>query len=237
MMLACLFVAAYFLGAVPFGVLITRAKGVDITKVGSGNVGATNVGRAIGKTWAIIVFLLDVFKGCAPVIATRFLVPDSPRWVWYLVGIAAVAGHCASPFLRFKGGKGVASSLGMVFGAAPIVAGSAFLIWGVIFLITRYVSLASIIGVGCAVVIAAIVQDWVYVGFGSLLFLFVLYTHRTNIQRLRNGTEPKFTFGGKPPPKDNDEDDGGLAMASARPVNPSPRSGSTAQDLPPMGGG
>jgi acyl phosphate:glycerol-3-phosphate acyltransferase len=192
MLLAGLFVAAYVLGAVPFGVLITRALGVDVTKIGSGNIGATNVARAVGKKWAILVFLLDVMKGFAPVFATRYV--DPREWVWYLVGLAAVAGHCASPFLKFKGGKGVATSLGMAFGASPLVATGGLLVFAVLFAITRYVSLSSIVGVGLAVVFAAVLKDWVYVGIGSALFAFVLYTHRANIGRLMNGTENRFEF-------------------------------------------
>ncbi|MFI5385967.1 MAG: glycerol-3-phosphate 1-O-acyltransferase PlsY [Fimbriimonadales bacterium] len=210
MQLACLFIAAYILGAVPFGVLIGRAKGVDITKVGSGNIGATNVGRAIGKGWAVLVFLLDVMKGLAPVLLARSI--DDDRWMWYLVGLAAVAGHCASPFLRFKGGKGVATSLGIVFGASPIAAAGGFAVFLVLFPITGYVSLSNIIAVGCAVIVGAIIRDWTYVEVGTLIFLFVLYTHRANIKRLRDGTEPKFKIkrdeqkdkkdGEKDPPED-----------------------------------
>lgn len=234
MLLACLFVASYILGAIPFGVLITRAKGVDVTKIGSGNIGATNVARAIGTGWAVVVFLLDLMKGLAPVLAARSL--DGREWIWYLVGIAAIAGHCASPFLHFKGGKGVATSLGMVFGASPLVASAGFGVFIVLFVITRFVSFSSIVGVFTAVAFAALLHDWVYVGIGSVLFLFVLYTHRANIQRLRSGTEPKFSFKKKKPEKPGEDDDGGLAMASAAPLGPKPRMGSAAQEPPPAGG-
>ncbi|HWA83524.1 MAG TPA: glycerol-3-phosphate 1-O-acyltransferase PlsY [Fimbriimonadaceae bacterium] len=228
MLLACLIVVAYLVGAVPFGVLITRARGVDVTKVGSGNIGATNVARAIGKEWAILVFLLDVMKGCGPVLVARTLIGN--EWLWYVVGLASIAGHCASPFLRFKGGKGVATSLGMVFGASPIVAAGGFTMFIVLFAICRWVSLSSIVAVGGSVVIAALLRDWPYTAIGSLLFLFVLYTHRENIKRLRNGTEPKFTFKkGKP----KDDDDGGAAsLVAASPHGPAPRSGTALQEPP-----
>jgi len=233
-MLACLFVAAYILGAVPVGVLVARAHGVDITAVGSGNIGATNVKRALGMGWAALVFLLDMIKGFAPTFVARSV--DEREWIWYLVGMAAVAGHCASPFLRFKGGKGVATSLGMVFGGSPIVAAGGFAVFAIVLLppVTRYISLASIIGVGSAVVIAAVLRDWTYVGFGSVLFLFVLYTHRSNIGRLRNGTEPKFRFR-KDKPKKDSEDDGGMGVPMARHSGPGPRSGTAIQE-PPSGG-
>lgn len=204
MLLAGLFVASYLLGAVPFGVLVARSQGADLTKIGSGNIGATNVKRALGMKWAILVFLLDVGKGFGPTFAARAV--DHRAWVWYLVGLAAIAGHCASPFLRFKGGKGIATSLGMVFGASPLVAASGFAIFIVMLTLSRYVSLSSIVAVGCAVIVALLLKDWVYVGTGSALFLFVIYTHRANIQRLRNGTENRFDFR-KPRPKPPEEDE------------------------------
>jgi len=214
MLLACIFAVAYFLGAIPFGVLITRAKGVDVTKIGSGNIGATNVARAIGNEWAAGVFLLDVLKGFGPTFYARSV--DNREWVWFLVGIAAIAGHCASPFLRFRGGKGIATSLGMVFGAAPLVAAGGFLVFGILFAITRFVSLSSIVAVGSSVILAVVLRDWVYAAVGSLLFLFVLFTHRKNIRRLLDGTEPKFCFKRTQPPGD-----GGNAIVSAEPASPS----------------
>ncbi len=243
MLLACLFVFAYIVGAVPFGVLITRAKGIDIRKVGSGNIGATNVARAVGPAWAGLVFLLDLSKGFVPAMVAKSWPVMSgnsgassqalPEWVWYAAGVAAIAGHCASPFLGFKGGKGIATSLGMVFGASPIVAAGGFCVFLVLFATTRFVSLSSIAGVAASVVLGAILRDWTYVGIGSLLFLFVLYTHRANICRLRDGTEPKFGFRRKEP-KD-DENDGGLAMAAHVPAGPTPIKGVAAND-PPLGG-
>lgn len=231
MLIACLFVAAYLLGAIPFGVLITRAHGVDITKIGSGNIGATNVARAVGRWWATAVFLLDVLKGFAPTFLARYV--DGREWVWYVVGVAAIAGHCASPFLRFKGGKGIATSLGMVFGASPIVAGGGFGVFLLFFFTTRYVSLSSIIAVGTSVLIATTVRDWVYVGIGSLLFFFVLYTHRANISRLRNGTEPKFNLKkNRPSDQPHEDDEDGGAMASATRLPPAPRSGDAENPTP-----
>lgn len=199
MLLAGLFVVAYLLGAVPFGVLLCRSKGIDVTQIGSGNVGATNVARALGWRWALPIFVLDMLKGFGPAFAARSM--DQREWVWYLMGLAAIAGHCASPFLRFKGGKGVATSLGMVFGASPLVAASGFGMFIVLFWFTRYVSLSSIVAVGCSVIAGACFRDWIYVGIGSLLFVFVLFTHRANIKRLRDGTEPKFKFKKKDPPE------------------------------------
>lgn len=204
MLLAGLFVASYLLGAVPFGVLIARSQGADLSKVGSGNIGATNVKRALGLKWALLVFALDVLKGFAPVFAARYV--DTHPWMWYLVGLAAIAGHCASPFLKFKGGKGIATSLGMVFAASPLVAAAGFVVFLLCLVISRYVSMSSIIAVGCSVIVAVVLKDWAYVAVGSLLFVFVLYTHRANIQRLMNGTENRFDFK-KGPSKPTGEDD------------------------------
>jgi glycerol-3-phosphate acyltransferase PlsY len=211
MLLAGLFCGAYLLGAVPFGVLVARAHGVDPRLVGSGNVGATNVKRAIdsaggrGLLWAIIVFLLDLIKGLAPTLAARFLLPGQ-ELLWFAVGVAAVAGHCASPFLGFKGGKGVATSLGMVFGASWIAAAGGFGTFLLLLALTRYVSLSSIVAVAMSVAVAILLPDWPYVGVGSLILLFVLYTHRANIQRLRDGTESKFSLKKVTPKDDEDRD-------------------------------
>lgn len=228
MLLAALFVASYLLGAVPFGVLIARSQGADLTKIGSGNIGATNVKRALGAKWALLVFVLDVMKGLAPTIAARAI--DDRPWMWYLVGASAVIGHCASPFLRFKGGKGVATSLGMVAGASPLVAAAGFAVFIAVLLTTRYVSLASMVAVVASVATALILRDWTYAVVGSILLLFVIYTHRANIQRLRNGTENKFKF------RDDKGDDGGAAKVVPGPVGPSPRGGAIAHE-PPSGGG
>jgi len=229
MLLACLFISAYVLGAVPFGVLIARAHGVDLTAIGSGNIGATNVKRALGLGWATLVFLLDMLKGFGPVMLARSV--DEREWIWYLVGIAAVAGHCASPFLRFRGGKGVATSLGMVFAGSPIVAGSAFGVFVILLAITRFVSLSSVVGVGSAILVAALLRDWVYVGIGTLLFMFVLYTHRGNIRRLLSGTESRFSLKKDRPP-DKPESDRGTDFAAGRPTGPTPRAGTAVQEPP-----
>lgn len=192
-------VLAYLLGSVPFGVLACRAKGVDIFSVGSGNPGATNVSRAIGKTWGGIVFALDVAKGIVPALVARFLIssdlgPIHAQALWMAVGLMAVVGHCASIFLGFRGGKGIATSLGVGLAASPMVALPAFGIFLIVFAVTRYVSLASILAVPSAVILG-----WFMPGQARelcvvylLLAGFVIYRHRGNIRRLREGTEPKF---------------------------------------------
>ncbi len=234
MPLACLFVFAYLLGSIPFGVLAARLYGVDVRKVGSGNIGATNVKRAIegaggpGVAWMIVVFLLDLGKGFAPTFAARQF--DAREWMWYLVGIAAVLGHCFSPWLRFRGGKGIATSLGMVFGASPAVAACGFGVFLMLFSITRFVSLSSIVAVFCAAVAGLIFGDWVYVGVGTAIFLFVIYTHRANIARLRNGTEPRFSLRSGSSPDDPGSLSNDPVGTSDDPVGTSDDPGSLSND-------
>ncbi|AIE86705.1 glycerol-3-phosphate 1-O-acyltransferase PlsY [Fimbriimonas ginsengisoli] len=197
LLLDCLL--AYFIGAIPFGVIVCRSKGIDIFKFGSGNPGATNVSRAVGKPLGALVFLLDVLKGLVPALIARQNVTQdlygmhAQAW-WFVAGLCAVLGHCYSVFLRFRGGKGIATSLGAGLGASPAVAGSAFGIFFVLFGVTRYVSLASI-----AAAIAGPIFGWVIPGQArelvpvyGLLAVFVVIRHRANIRRLLNGTEPKF---------------------------------------------
>lgn len=200
MLLGGLFVGSYLLGSIPFGVIVSKSKGVDILKFGSGNPGATNVARALGTKWGVFVFILDVLKGMIPaIVAQQFLhhsVKGLPAQVWwFLVGGGAIVGHCLSPFLKFKGGKGIATSLGAGVGAAPAVALPAFGVWIILFFLTRYVSLASIIAMITTVILSATVpgQARELIPIYSVLAAFIIYRHRSNIGRLLNGTEPKYT--------------------------------------------
>ncbi|HXH60894.1 MAG TPA: glycerol-3-phosphate 1-O-acyltransferase PlsY [Fimbriimonadaceae bacterium] len=200
MVYAVLAVCAYLLGSVPFGVLVARAKGVDIMAVGSGNTGATNVARTLGWGLGIFVFALDVLKGAVPAVATMQVTGSQDAAV--LVGVAAVLGHTLSPFLRFKGGKGVATGLGVLVGSAPIVGGAAFLVFLVLFGITRVVSVSSLVA-ALAVLVAAwfTKQGTVFFAVFTPLVAYVFYRHRANIGRLLKGEEPKFG-------KKNDRDKG-----------------------------
>lgn len=196
---AILLVCAYLLGSIPVGVLVCRAYGIDIFKVGSGNIGATNVSRVLGwKAWPL-VFIPDVLKGVIPgVVAGRILTgpigPLDVQTASFVAGLAAVAGHCWSPFLRFKGGKGVATALGAGLGAAPVVALSSFAFFGVVLLATRYMAIASICGVSVTMVFGAIYKDQSLrmEPFYALMSLSVVIRHIKNIRRLLAGTEPKF---------------------------------------------
>jgi len=199
--LIALAVLAFFLGSIPFGVIVSRAKGVDIFSVGSGNIGATNVVRALGPFFGTLVFLLDVAKGFVPAILGHFLVHGQPLGiegqVWsFLLGCVAMIGHMYSPWIKFKGGKGVATGLGATLASMPLTALGAMVVMLAVTVTTRYVSLGSIIaGLSTIPISYFLVKDTPQVlPLLVLLNLFVIYKHRANIQRLRNGTESKFRF-------------------------------------------
>lgn len=187
---------AYLLGSIPFGLLFAKwVKGVDLRTIGSGNIGASNAGRALGRRWAIAVFFCDFLKGFLPVIAIRWVAKD-PALVPMLqlgAGTAAVLGHCYSLYLRFEGGKAVATGSGTVVAIDPIV----FLVGGVVWLVTRkltrYNGLASILMSLSWPITAAILdlEKPEFVLGTAVLAVFILVRHRSNIQRMRAGTEPR----------------------------------------------
>ena len=194
-------VGAYLLGAVPFGYLIGRAKGVDIRTQGSGNIGATNLGRVVGKKWGIFCFLLDVGKGFGPALAARMAhsgeagVPPAVA----LVGLAAIAGHVWPVYLKFRGGKGVATSCGVFLALFPLGVVIALGVWAVTVAVTRYISLGSMLGGVALLVCALVLQDYPLGREGIALTLFAglaavlsLVRHRGNIARLLKGTEHKI---------------------------------------------
>ena len=178
---------AYLLGSIPFAFLAGRAKGVDLRTVGSGNLGAANVFRALGRGWGIGVMAADIGKGLVAVLLARAIADDP--WPAVAAG-AAMAGHVYPVWLRFKGGKGVAVGGGAIVGLMPLAAAILIGLWLVILLTTRYSSLAS---VTCAVVAAplAALMDypWSSVIFAGLGSAAVLVLHRGNIMRLVRGQE------------------------------------------------
>ncbi len=212
---AFLIIAAYLLGSIPFGLLIARAYGKDLRAIGSGNIGATNVARALGKKWAYICFILDVLKGLIPMLAAMFLIKTSLLSketnqavllaLWLAVGCAAILGHIFPIYLKFRGGKGVATSFGVALGLWPyytICALVAVAIWILVVLLWRYVSLASItasIAFPLVLFLAIVLSpDWDLVNLWLLLImaaaipLMVIIRHRENIKRLVAGTESKI---------------------------------------------
>lgn len=184
---------SYLLGSLPFGLLVARAKGVDIRKVGSGNIGATNVLRSVGKPWGILVFVLDFLKGLAPVLLAQSFGEGYPGGLY--CGFAAIAGHNWPVWLNFKGGKGVATSAGVLIGIAPWAAVAGLGVWLLLFLTSRIVSVASI-GAG----LGAVGGGWFFyhdrpllAGFLTLLGALVILRHHANIRRLLKGEENRFT--------------------------------------------
>lgn len=192
-MIPILLCGAYFLGAIPTGYWLGLAwKGKDVRKLGSGNLGATNVFRVLGKGPGMITLVLDIVKGLVPVLVAQHFYPGHLRLA-VATGLLAILGHTTSPFVGFRGGKGVATSAG-VFGALlpwpTVVAGLTF---AVVFALSGFVSLGSIVSA-----IALTFSAWALKAPYSLQLTaglvsgFVIWKHRTNIQRLRAGTENRF---------------------------------------------
>lgn len=191
----------YLIGSLPFGYWVARAHGVDIMKVGSGNPGATNVKRAVGGTAGNVVFLLDFLKGVVAVSWVWLLPANEVNPVYLsLVGlVGAILGHSFSIFLRFKGGKGVATTMGGMVTLMPISALIGIVVWLVLFFLTRYVSLASI-GMAVALPISRLILDGpdILLGFATALAVFIVVRHRSNIKRLIEGRENRFERRRKP---------------------------------------
>ncbi|HEU5246760.1 MAG TPA: glycerol-3-phosphate 1-O-acyltransferase PlsY [Candidatus Udaeobacter sp.] len=202
---AVVVVGSYLFGSIPFGYLAGRIAGIDIRKCGSGNVGATNVIRTLGKGYGYPVFVADFLKGFVAVklsilITTRVQSEwNSPEMFAILAAIFSVIGHSFPVWLHFKGGKGVATSAGALFGLAPVAVLVGAAIWILTFWLTRYVSVASI-AAAAALPLVILIITWVSRTPGKLLFYssvglaaVVIWRHRSNLSRLIRGTEPRFT--------------------------------------------
>lgn len=192
---------AYLLGSIPFGlILATILGGNDLRKSGSGNIGATNVARVVGPAAGILTLLLDAAKGAAAVwIAGRFAEHHATPMI--LAGLGALVGHCYPVWLKFKGGKGVATALGIFAMLAPLAALSALVFFIAVVLMWRYVSLGSVAAAAAMPLLVYLL--WapghappLAVSFGTLFAsALVVFKHDANLQRLVDGTEPKFSFG------------------------------------------
>lgn len=195
----------FLIGSIPTAYLMGRMKGIDIRQHGSGNVGATNAFRILGKTWGIACLVVDMLKGLLPV-ALLFqpgaVVPGwghPEAWQW-IVGLTAIAGHMFSPFLNFKGGKGVATSLGVVLAIAPLPMLIAFILGLTLIGVTGYVSVASITGAALLPFLVLLLgghggsRPWISVFVTLLLGVMIIWKHRANIQRLRAGTEKRILY-------------------------------------------
>lgn len=189
---------AYLLGSIPTGLILARRRGVDIRTVGSGNIGATNVARALGKPAAILVLALDALKGFVPVLAARQLGEPlrgslAPAAFVALVGLCAIAGHMFPIFLRGKGGKGVATSLGVAFGLSPPVALLSLVVYALTFFATRWSSLGSLLGMWSfpCFALAFATLPAPYVALSIATAALVTHRHRDNIGRLLRGEEKR----------------------------------------------
>lgn len=187
--------SAYLSGSVPWGVVLGKVlKGVDIREFGSGNTGATNSMRVLGWKIALAVGVLDLLKGLIPILVARWL--DAPEWTVALMALATIAGHCWSPFMNFKGGKGMATGGGAAIGMLPWLL-TMLPLMIVIVLITRFVSLASLIatitGTTIAFIFAAITDfSWIWAAAVAIIAAIILGKHQGNIERLLAGKERRF---------------------------------------------
>jgi glycerol-3-phosphate acyltransferase PlsY len=189
---ALLIIFGYLLGSIPWGLLISKVKGIDIRKVGSGNIGGTNVVRGLGLKWGLLVGVLDVLKGVIPIfLATRFLSVD---WQITSVAIAPVLGHIFPIWLKFKGGKGMATTTGVLFlllGWQKLLI--LLLIWLLILAIFQVMSFTNLLLVSFLPLAFWLSYfSLAYLILGLALFILIWYAHRENIQRLKEGKEPKF---------------------------------------------
>ena len=192
--------AAYLIGSIPFGLLIGKLNGKDIRKEGSCNIGATNVTRVVGKWWGKLCFLCDFLKGLLPALLTLLYLENGGGWLTAAAAVAAVLGHVFPIYLGFKGGKGVSTAAGAAMALCPLAVVIAGAVWVAVFFLSRYVSLASL-----AAALALPVSAWLlgyfqvvrfFPPFGFVMILFAVLTfwrHRSNIVRLMNGTESRFT--------------------------------------------
>jgi len=210
MKVVVLIAASYLIGSISFALVIAKLQGIDLREIGSGNLGATNLARACGKKWAYLCFLLDVLKGFVPSFAAKFFILSDSATpatlaLWLAVGVAAIFGHIFPFYLKFKGGKGVATSFGVVLGMWPYYAIPGlivFVLWAVIVLIWRYISLGSVVAAAVfpviMIVMTAILKNWRFdilwplIVAAVVLCSLVIILHRANIKRLLAGTEHKI---------------------------------------------
>ncbi len=222
---------AFLLGSIPFGLIIAKAKGINIRDHGSGNIGATNVLRVIGKKYGITCLFLDALKGLIPTVIAISLIrfegihnpmtltglapyaQDFPMLTaqifQVITGLCAILGHNYSPWVGFKGGKGIATSAGVLIALMPAAIVILAVVWAVAFLVSRYVSLASIIA-AAALPLVTLWGSWFHGKiqngtwnkplfiFSLIIAVLAIWKHRTNIQRLLAGTEHRFTRKAKP---------------------------------------
>jgi glycerol-3-phosphate acyltransferase PlsY len=208
--LLALIAIAYLAGSIPFGLIVGLARGIDVRSQGSGNIGASNVGRLLGKRYFFFVMFLDLLKGLIPMLAASWLVAGIAKTqtlyiLWLSVGLAAVVGHMFSIFLKFKGGKGVATSAGILLGLWPFYSYPGFITIAtfiLLFFATRYISVGSIaaaisfpisyLAIGYFRGWDPLGAQWPLLAFAIVISGLVIWKHRSNIARLRAGTEHRM---------------------------------------------
>ena len=184
-------IGAYLLGSIPTGLLLAKAAGVDIRATGSGNIGATNVYRTLGRSVGILTLVGDCLKGLIPVLVARHL--EMGDALIAAAGTAAFLGHVYTIFLGFKGGKGVATALGVFLGVSPASVGIALIIFIIVVAAWRYISLGSITAAAAMpFIITFLDRRPLIIAMTAVIALLVIWKHRENISRLREGTESKF---------------------------------------------
>ncbi|MCK4917151.1 MAG: glycerol-3-phosphate 1-O-acyltransferase PlsY [Candidatus Omnitrophica bacterium] len=192
--------ASYIIGSIPFGFIISLlVKNIDIRNFGSGNIGATNVFRSVGKGWGTLVFILDLLKGIIPVFLMKVYLPGSTEYLFILAAILVVCGHNWTVFLRFKGGKGVATSLGALIGLSFVFQNLGLILvlsitsWIAVFVIYRYVSLASLFAGSLFFILTLFLAKDMEIKLLSFLFsVFIWIKHKKNIKRLLEKKENRF---------------------------------------------
>jgi glycerol-3-phosphate acyltransferase PlsY len=206
--LATIVIVSYLLGSIPFGYMAGRIAGIDIRKAGSGNVGATNVVRVLGKRYGYPVFALDVLKGFGAVKISMLMSGQPLEWnsieiSGILAATSSVLGHVFPCWLKFKGGKGVATAAGALLALTPIATLIGVAVWIIVFWLTRYVSLASIVATVALPIVILIIgspdghSGRLLVFSSSCVAALVVWRHRSNLSRLLRGTEPRFIRKGK----------------------------------------
>ena len=199
---AAVIILAYLLGSIPFGYLIVRARaGADIRETGSGGTGATNVSRRAGKAAGVLTLFLDALKGAAAIVIARLMVDDFGSWAIAAAAIFVIVGHMFPIWLRFRGGKGVATGVGVFLVLAPIAVLGAGVVFLAIVMATRYVSLGSIVAASTIPLfvwlqhglISSVHELWPTMAAAIVAALLIVFAHRANIERLLQGTESKFS--------------------------------------------
>ena len=183
-------VIAYLIGSVPTGLLLGKLYGIDVRQQGSGNIGATNLYRTLGRKVGVLTLIGDCLKGVAPVLLARQFGLSGEQVAW--IGLAAFCGHVFSVFLKFRGGKGVATALGVFLALSPLAVLIALVLFVLVMLKWRYVSLGSVCAATVMPLAVAYSGEWILTGVTFLISLIVIMRHRENICRLLAGTENKF---------------------------------------------